>query len=74
MHQDVDLWVAALEPGQRLAHRLPPGHHAWVQVARGAVTLNGIALKAGDGAAAVEEKLLEIRASEASEILLFDQA
>ncbi len=36
--------------------------------------LNGVALQAGDGAAAVEEKLLEIRASEASEILLFDQA
>ncbi len=30
--------------------------------------------QAGDGAAAVEEKLLEIRASDASEILLFDQA
>ncbi len=74
VHQDVDLWVAALEPGQQVAHRLPPAHHAWVQVARGAVTLNGIALEAGDGAAAVEEKLLEIRASDASEILLFDQA
>ncbi len=74
VHQDVDLWVAALEPSQRLTHRLPPANHAWVQVARGAVALNGIALKAGDGAAAVEEKALEISASEPSEILLFDQA
>ena len=74
VHQNVDLWVAALEPGERVAHRLPPNHHAWVQVARGAVTLNGIPLEAGDGAAAVEEEILELSANDASEILLFDQA
>jgi len=33
--------------------------HAWVQVARGAVMLNGMSLKAGDGAAVSEEEKLK---------------
>jgi hypothetical protein len=45
-------------------------------VARGAVTLNGVTLNAGDGAAVSEESALEIagNGSGASEILLFDLA
>jgi len=41
-------------------------------VARGAVMLNGMSLKAGDGAAVSEEEKLEISANDTSEILLFD--
>jgi redox-sensitive bicupin YhaK (pirin superfamily) len=43
-------------------------------VARGAVTLNGTSLNAGDGAAVSEEEILEIRAVESAELLVFDLA
>jgi len=72
VHQDVDLWVARLARGQAVAHPLRPGRHAWVQVARGAVTLNGQSLEAGDGAALSDETEARITASEAAEALLFD--
>jgi redox-sensitive bicupin YhaK (pirin superfamily) len=45
-----------------------------VQVARGKVKLNGVELVAGDGAAVSNETQLEIVASEAAELLLFDLA
>ncbi|MCZ6837748.1 MAG: pirin family protein, partial [Alphaproteobacteria bacterium] len=47
---------------------------AWVQVARGAVTVNGQALSAGDGAGITDEASVEITATGDSdaEFLLFD--
>jgi len=72
IHQDVDLYAAVLAAGEQVMHRLKPGRHAWVQAARGAVMLNGVPLKAGDGAAVSEEEVVEISANEVSEVLLFD--
>jgi quercetin 2,3-dioxygenase len=74
VHQDVDVLVAQLQPGDQLAYHLRPGRHAWVQVASGGVTLNGVSLKEGDGAAASEVAALEIVAVDGSEVLLFDLA
>ena len=42
----------------------------WLQVARGEMTLNGNALKAGDGAAIEDERAIEIGGK--GELLLFD--
>ncbi len=50
------------------------GRHAWVQVAGGAVTLNGRAMSAGDGAAVSDERELTIEATAPSELLVFDLA
>jgi redox-sensitive bicupin YhaK (pirin superfamily) len=56
-------------------HELRDGRYAWVQVARGAVNVNGHDLKAGDGAAVSKEKKLEISGNaDGSEVLLFDLA
>jgi hypothetical protein len=74
VHQDAQLHVARLDAGKEIAHALAAGRHAWVQLARGTVELNGTALAAGDGAAVSDEGALAIRASEPSEILLFDLA
>ncbi len=74
VHQDIDLFVALLDRGERVVHRLKSGRHAWVQVARGAVMINGLPLKAGDGAAVSEEDALRISADDNSELLLFDLA
>ena len=57
-----------------VVHPVKAGRHVWAQVARGAVTLNGVALVAGDGAAIDEEAAVEIMAAAESEVLLFDLA
>ena len=74
VHQDVSLYASALTPGQQVDHRLAPGRHAWLQFARGAVSLNGQILDQGDGAAVSEESVLNIRGDKDAEVLLFDLA
>ena len=72
IHQDARLYSTRLAAGQSVEHELRPGRHAWAQVARGAVELNGQSLARGDGAAASEEARLVITAGEPAEVLLFD--
>ena len=51
IHQDARLYVSLLAPGQEVQHELGQGRHAWLQIAKGAVELNGQKLAQGDGAA-----------------------
>ena len=75
VHQDVSLYVALLDKKQRVEHTLVPGRHAWLQVAKGSVELNGTRLEQGDGAAVSDEQKLAIAgAQDGAEILLFDLA
>lgn len=74
IHQDLSLYVSLLAPGERVTHTLAKGRHAWVQLVRGAIDLNGTKLEAGDGAAISEESLLTIAATKDAELLLFDLA
>jgi quercetin 2,3-dioxygenase len=74
IHQDADLFIARLDKGQQTKHALQAGRHAWVQLARGSVKLNGVELQAGDGAAITKEDEVRVEAKEASEVLLFDLA
>lgn len=74
VHQDVELYAGVLKAGYRISHSLKPQRHAWVQVARGAITLNGVPLDTSDGAAISEETDVVIEATKNAEILLFDLA
>jgi quercetin 2,3-dioxygenase len=74
INQDAKLYVALLKPGEEVSHVLGGGRHAWLQVARGAVELNGKKLGQGDGAAIGDEVSLAIRGTENAEVLLFDLA
>ena len=74
IHQDAQLYATQLDAGHSVALEPANGRHAWVQVARGAVTLNGIELGAGDGAALSDESRIELTGREASEVLVFDLA
>jgi len=74
IRQDADLFITRLDKGQETKHALKPGRHAWVQLAKGAVKLNGVELKAGDGAAITKEDEVRVEAKEPSEVLLFDLA
>ena len=72
IHQDAEVYLATIGPGDRVTHDLRPGRYAWLQVLRGAVELNGTALAAGDGAAVAEEPSLAVTAAVPAEVMLFD--
>jgi redox-sensitive bicupin YhaK (pirin superfamily) len=72
IHQDVDLYASVLGPSESVSHEIREGRSAWVQVARGAVELNGTKLAVGDGAAVVDQRSLELTSREGVEFLLFD--
>jgi redox-sensitive bicupin YhaK (pirin superfamily) len=74
VHQDAAVFAGLLAPGQHVRHEIPAGRTAWVQVARGEVTVNGERLRAGDGLAAVDEAALDLAGSGSAdaEVLLFD--
>jgi len=74
IHQDARIFSAILDPKQRVRHELAKGRHAWVQIANGMIELNGRALSAGDGAAAGDERRLELAGREPAELLVFDLA
>ena len=74
IHQDANLYIARLDEGADVKQPIEEGRHAWVQIARGAVNLNGKPLKAGDGAAFSDESEVRVQATEPSEVLLFDLA
>jgi redox-sensitive bicupin YhaK (pirin superfamily) len=74
IHQDVTLYAGRLSPDVKVDHRLAPGRHGWLHVARGAARLTDTPLTAGDGAAVSDERSLTVTATEPTEILLFDLA
>ena len=74
IHQDASVYATVLAAGDEVVHTLAPGRHAWLQIARGAVTVNGENLDQGDGAAVSNEERVAITGREAAEVLLFDLA
>jgi quercetin 2,3-dioxygenase len=72
IHQDAAVYSALLEAGEELTFSIRRGRHVWIQVVRGAVTVNGETLATSDGAAISDEEQIRIIAREPSEILLFD--
>lgn len=74
VHQDASIYASILEEGEEVTKSLDPQRHAWIQVARGEVEVNGNQLVQGDGAAVSEEEELKISATAPAEILLFDLA
>ena len=72
IHQDADLFASLLSPQEQVSHRIAAGRLAYVHLVKGAVRVNGIALKTGDAAKIEAEESLEITADEDSELLLFD--
>lgn len=75
VHQDMNLYASILGAGDSLEQPIAAGRHAWVQVARGEVKVNGHLLRAGDGAALSEEPVLKLEGhKDESEFLVFDLA
>lgn len=74
VHQDVAVYDGLLEAGERAEVSLGKGRHAWVQVTRGSVKLNGQTLQAGDGAAVSAEPALTLEGVQKGAVLVFDLA
>lgn len=72
IHQNVDLYASVLDEGAAVDHTLAADRFAWIQVARGSVTLNGLTLGEGDGAALDERAIRLVATSAEAEVLLFD--
>jgi redox-sensitive bicupin YhaK (pirin superfamily) len=74
VHQDASIYATVLEAGQQVEHELAENRYGWVQVARGAISLNGLPLAAGDGAAIVVAGPVTLKAESEAEVLVFDLA
>ncbi|MEY2933574.1 MAG: hypothetical protein RL033_4323 [Pseudomonadota bacterium] len=74
LHCDVRLYLGSFAAAQSHTLTLAPGRHAWVQVARGALHVQGQEMRAGDGAAISDETQLQLQGTEGGELLVFDLA
>ena len=72
VQQDVNVWVTLLDAGHARELTLGPGRHAWIHVARGAASVNGTALRSGDGAGVSNEARVQLIGDDAAEVLVFD--
>jgi redox-sensitive bicupin YhaK (pirin superfamily) len=72
VHCDARLYVGSFGAGQQQSLELLKGRHAWVQVTRGALRVQGKDLVAGDGAALSDEQRLTLEGTSGGEALVFD--
>ena len=70
--QDAEIWVAKLDADVEAIRSLAQGRKAWLQVARGEITIGEDTLKAGDAAAITDQTEITVRSKAPSEVLLFD--
>ncbi len=74
MNADARLEAGLFDGEEKLTRSLPSGRLAYVHLARGALTVNGHTLQAGDGALLENETQLVIENGHAAEVLVFDLA
>lgn len=72
LNQDVDLFVADVMPQLVASLAIRAGRGLWLQVTRGTAKANGVELRAGDGAALLDESDLKLSGTAPSEVLVFD--
>jgi len=76
INQDADVYLATLSKGASVSHALHSNRHAWLQVGKGAIDVNGVALQEGDGIAISGESEVTIaqRGESDAQVVLFDLA
>jgi quercetin 2,3-dioxygenase len=72
IRQDARVLAATLEPGQTVSYPIEKGRHAYLAVAKGAASVNGVELGARDGAAIHDEAEIRVTAGGDTEIVLVD--
>jgi redox-sensitive bicupin YhaK (pirin superfamily) len=74
IHTDARVYAGLFDAAESAELSLAAGRHAWVQVARGEIEVNGQKLSAGDGLALSDESRISLRGLADSEVLVFDLA
>jgi redox-sensitive bicupin YhaK (pirin superfamily) len=72
IHADASIYAGLIDGTQSVTFTLPKERLAYVHVARGAVSVNGTALKAGDAAKLSDTDTVTLDHGEEAEVLLFD--
>ena len=72
IRQDMRIWSGLFDDAEQQTFSLPADRWAWIHLARGAITVNGIRFNAGDGARIRNESTLTFSDGEQAEVLLFD--
>ncbi|OGB24972.1 MAG: quercetin 2,3-dioxygenase [Burkholderiales bacterium RIFCSPLOWO2_02_FULL_57_36] len=72
IHQDAKLYVGLFDDNEHARIAIPAGRRAYLHVARGDISANGVALKAGDALKFLEETEIELNRGRQAELLLFD--
>ena len=73
VHSDASLYAGLFDAGHEATLDLAPGRHAWVHIASGDATVNGVALREGDGASfSGEPKIIVAGTGTRAEVLVFD--
>lgn len=72
IHQDAKLYVGLFDGAEAASLPLAAGRRAYVHVARGAVEVNGVALKTGDALKLSDVAAVDIRGGQQAEVLVFD--
>jgi redox-sensitive bicupin YhaK (pirin superfamily) len=71
---DARVYAGVLGAGSRVEHAMRELRHAWVQVVRGSLRVNGTAIGAGDGLALSDVGSLVFEVDDESELLVFELA
>jgi quercetin 2,3-dioxygenase len=74
IHSDALIYAGVFGNTESAELALEPGRHAWAQVVRGKVRVNGQELTEGDGAAISEESSVRVEGLDDGEVLVFDLA
>lgn len=72
IHQDARVYASILETGDTLDYALAGHRAAYIHVARGTLSINGVELTAGDALKVINEPQLTLADADAAEVLLFD--
>jgi quercetin 2,3-dioxygenase len=74
IHADAAMYAGLLNGSETAELALDPNRRAYVHLVRGALTVNGEALEAGDAMALADETLLRLSGGDQAEVLVFDLA
>ena len=72
IHQDAYMFAGLFDASERAVHEVAPGRQAYIHVARGTITINGISLVAGDALKISDLLKVTIEKGKGAEVLLFD--
>jgi quercetin 2,3-dioxygenase len=74
IHADAALYAGLLDADQRAQVAIAPGRKAYVHLVRGALSVNGQALRTGDAAVLADETQIKLSDAQDAEVLVFDLA